>query len=75
VHIEAASMLLRPFVPATTLVFDAAGGLRSMTGRLLPQAGDITKPKSLDGVLRIRPVQVAGLEPRMQSGCNNPDLS
>ena len=75
VKVEAASVLLRPFVPVTTLLFDATGDLRSLAGRLLPQAGDVGKAKSLDGVLRIRSTAVAGTASRKQSICNTADLS
>lgn len=75
VRVEAASLLMRAFVPNTKLVFDDSGVLRSMTGRLLPQLGDVTKPKSLDGVLRVRTVNVSGETSSMQSTCNRPTLS
>ncbi|MBM4215012.1 MAG: hypothetical protein FJ173_02425 [Gammaproteobacteria bacterium] len=75
VRVEAASLLMRAFVPNTKLVFDDSGVLRSMTGRLLPQLGDVTKPKSLDGVLRVRAVNVSGETSSMQSTCNRPTLS
>lgn len=75
VRVEAASVLLRAFVPATTLTFDAAGGLRSLSGRLLPQTGDVTKPKSLDGVLHFEAAETARSSSRMQSVCNTTDLS
>ena len=75
VRIQAASVLLRPFVPMTTLVFGVDGDLRSLTGRLLPVSANAKKLKSLDGVLRIRPVHLAAREPRMKPVCNNPSLS
>jgi hypothetical protein len=75
VRVEAASILMRAFVPNTKLVFDDSGVLRSMTGRLLPQLGDVTKPKSLDGVLRVTTVNISGDGSPMQSTCNRPTLS
>jgi hypothetical protein len=75
VRVEAASLLMRPFVPNTKLVFDDSGVLRLMSGRLLPQLGDVTKPKSLDGVLRVKTVNVSGDPSSMQSTCNRPAVS
>ena len=75
VRVEAASLLMRAFVPNTKLVFNDSGVLRSMTGRLLPQLGDVTKPKSLDGVLRVTTVNISGEASSMQSTCNRPTLS
>jgi hypothetical protein len=66
---------MRPFVPNTKLVFDDSGVLRLMSGRLLPQLGDVTKPKSLDGVLRVKTVNVSGDPSSMQSTCNRPAVS
>lgn len=73
--LEAASMLLRAVVPSTTLRIDARGALTELSGRLLPQVGDVTKPKSLDGVLRIRSGETISGAARMQSVCNKPRLS
>ncbi|MSQ99784.1 MAG: hypothetical protein EXR88_00095 [Gammaproteobacteria bacterium] len=53
VHMYAASILLRPFVPNTDLVFDAQGRFIAMNGRLLNQAGSSRKPELLDGSLKI----------------------
>jgi len=75
VRLEAASLLLRVFVPPTLLRFDRQGELLSMTGRLVPQAGDAKNPQSLDGVLRLRPAALAASASRMQSSCNKPELS
>lgn len=75
VRVEAASLLMRAFVPNTKLVFDDSGVLRLMSGRLLPQLGDVTKPKSLDGVLRVKTVNVSGDPSSMQSTCNRPAVS
>jgi len=75
VKLEAASMLFRPFVPATTLEFDGDGNLSSLSGRLLPQFGDVKKPKSLDGVLRLRAGEPQSSFARMQSVCNKSGLS
>lgn len=75
VRVEAASLLMRAFVPNTKLVFDDSGVLRSMSGRLLPQLGDVTKPKSLDGVLRMKTVSISGEASSMQSTCNRPAVS
>jgi len=75
VKLEAASMLFRPFVPATTLEFDGDGNLSSLSGRLLPQFSDVTKPKSLDGVLRLRAGELQSSFARMQSVCNKSVLS
>jgi len=75
VRVEATSLLMRAFVPSTKLVFDDTGVLRSMTGRLLPQGGDVTKPKSLDGVLRVKTVNISSDVSSMQSTCNRPSLS
>lgn len=70
VRLEAASPLLRPFVPPTVLQFDARGALLSMEGRLVPQAGDAKNPQSLDGVLRIRPETLETNAPQMQHTCH-----
>ena len=75
IRLEAASPLLRPFVPPTTLQFDERGELLSMSGRLVPQAGDVKNPQSLEGVLRIRPVTLAANAPRMQYSCHKGDVS
>jgi hypothetical protein len=68
IRLEAASLLMRPFVPPTMLEFDAAGQFVGMQGRLLPQLGSPGQPQSLDGVMRVRD------EP-MQSSCHMRNLS
>ena len=65
VRIDAASMLMRPFVPTTRLTFSAEDTLVRVTGRLLPQTGTADAPTPVDGELRIRDVQAAG-------GCGPP---
>lgn len=65
VRIDAASMLMRPFVPTTRLTFSAEDTLVRVTGRLLPQAGTVDAPTPVDGELRIRDVQATG-------GCGPP---
>jgi hypothetical protein len=56
VRLEAASLLMRPFVPPTVLGFDATGRFVAMQGRLLPQLGPVGEPQSLDGVMRVHDV-------------------
>jgi hypothetical protein len=68
VRLEAASLLMRPFVPPTVLEFDAAGQFVAMQGRLLPQVGPSSQPQSLDGVMRVHDVP-------MQSSCHMRNLS
>jgi len=68
VRLEAASLLMRPFVPPTVLEFDAAGQFVAMQGRLLPQLGPASQPQSLDGVMRVHDVP-------MQSSCHMRNLS
>jgi len=68
VRLEAASLLMRPFVPPTMLEFDAAGQFVAMQGRLLPQVGPVAQPQSLDGVMRVHDVP-------MQSSCHMRNLS
>ena len=66
VALEASAALARPFVPTTTFEFGADGGLRQVSGRMLPVAGDAKSPKALDGVLRMSAAQ---------SSCNRKSLS
>ena len=66
VALEASAALARPFVPTTTFEFGADGGLRQVSGRMLPMAGDAKSPKALDGVLRMSAAQ---------SSCNSKSLS
>jgi len=75
VRLEAASPMLRPFVPPTQLQFDERGELQSMAGRLVPQGGDATNPQSLEGVLRLRPVILSANASRVQYGCNKGDVT
>lgn len=66
VALEASSALVRPFVPATTFRFSPDGGLRQVTGRMLPVLGDAKSQKALDGVLKMS---------GPQSTCNKNSLS
>lgn len=68
VRLEAASLLMRPFVPPTVLEFDGGGQFVAMRGRLLPQLGPVDKPQSLDGVMQVHDVP-------MQSSCHMRKLS
>lgn len=65
VRVEAASAMLRPFVPTTRLRFSADGALLGVSGRLLPQLGTAQAARPVDGELRVRNVQLAG-------GCGRP---
>jgi hypothetical protein len=66
VALEASAALARPFVPTTTFEFGADGGLRQVSGRMLPVTGDAKSPKALDGVLRMNAAQ---------SSCNRKSLT
>lgn len=66
VHADAASPLLRPFVPTTSMSFDAAQALVSMSGRILPQDAGALQPVPLDARVMLRPG--AGEVP---SACHN----
>lgn len=66
VTLEAASALLRPFVPKTSFRFTADGGLRQVVGRMLPVLGDAKSQQALDGVLKMS---------GPQSTCNRKSLS
>lgn len=66
VALEAASVLIRPFVPTTAFRFSGEGSLRQVVGRMLPVAGDPTSQRALDGVLEMR---------ASQSTCNSASLS
>jgi len=68
VRLDAASLLMRPFVPPIVLEFDAAGQFVAMQGRLLPQMGPSSQPQSLDGVMRVH-------DAPMQSSCHMRNLS
>ena len=47
IEINAASLLLRPFVPTTTLQFTQNGRFLSMTGQIPPQWGSAQHPQAL----------------------------
>ncbi len=66
VHADAASPLLRPFVPTTSMSFDAAQVLVSMSGRILPQDGGAMQPVPLDARVLLRP----GVD-AVPSACHN----
>jgi hypothetical protein len=65
VHADAASALLRPFVPTTSLSFDSAGTLVAMSGLILPQDGAAGSPIPIEARVVLRaPLQA------LQSGCH-----
>lgn len=66
IALEASSALVRPFVPTTTFRFSPDGGLRQVTGRMLPVLGDAKSQKALDGVLKMS---------GPQSTCNRKSLT
>lgn len=70
VHADAASPLLRPFVPTMSMSFDAAQALVSMSGRILPQDGTGSQAVPIDARVTLRP-----LAHEVPSTCHNRTVS
>jgi len=51
--VDAASGLIRPFVPAASLEFDAAERFVGMQGQILPQLGSRTRPEPVAAQVRV----------------------